>query len=419
MKILWVLNMMLPDAAAALGKGTTASGTWLLDYVKSIKSDDEIQLATMTYANVEKLEVVTVEGIRHYVFPGGGKRLLFSSKKTEDDCRFVINDFQPDIIHLHGTEYAMAYAMVQLQPKQPMILTIQGVITRISQEYRAGMSFGEFLRTATLKQWLRMKSPLFMEKLFRKNAKREQYVIKHIARATGRVDWDKAQMLAMNPNLKYDRLNYNLPPVFYDAEKWDISKAEPHSIYTGSSLYPLKGIHILIDALALVKVKYPDVKLYVPGNNTTYEKSNGYERYVRKKIAKLGLENNVEFVGRKNSTEIVELLQKARICVIPSAMEGASASLREAMMIGTPSICSYRGGMVDLLQDGTNGYCYDFTEYPVLADRICRLFEDREICLKFSEKSKEDAEIRHARQKNYQDLKNIYCDMTNEERENA
>lgn len=419
MKILWVLNMMLPDAAKALGKGTSTSGTWLLDYVHSIKSDDDIQLATMTYAKVEKLEVTTVDGIRHYVFPGGGKRLLFSSKKTIEDCKYVIDDFKPDIIHLHGTEYAMAYAMVQLQPTQPMILTIQGILTRISQEYRAGMKLGEFLKIATPKQWLRLNAPIFAERLFKKNAKREQYVLKNVSRVTGRVDWDKAQMLAINPNLKYDRLNYNVPPVFYDAEKWDISKAEAHSIYTGSSTYPLKGIHILIDALELVKKRYPDVKLYVPGNHTTYKASNGYERYIWKKIEKAGLKDNVQFVGRKSSAEIVELLQKSRICVIPSAIEGASASLREAMMIGTPSICSYRGGMVDLIQDGTNGYCYDFSEYPVLADRICRLFEDDQLCQRFSEKAKADAAIRHARQKNYEDLKNIYIDMLNGETKNA
>lgn len=411
MKILWVLNMMLPDAAKALGKGTSTSGTWLLDYVQSIKSDEEIELATMTYAKVEKLEVVTVDRIRHYVFPGGGKRLLFDSKKTLQDCQYVIDDFKPDIIHLHGTEYAMAGAMVKLQPKQPILLTIQGILTRISQEYRAGLSTWDFLRIATFKQILRMNAPIFAERLFLKNAKRERFVLRNVSRVTGRVDWDKAQMLAINPNLKYDRLNYNVPPVFYDAEKWDDQKMEPYSIYTGSSTYPLKGIHILIDALALVKKRYPDVKLYVPGNNTSYKASNGYERYIRKKIDKAGLTDNVQFVGRKNSAEIVQLLQKANVCVIPSAIEGASASLREAMMIGTPSICSYRGGMVDLIQDGNNGYCYDFGEYPVLADRICRLFEDRQLCQEFSKKAIADAELRHARHKNFEDLKKIYRDM--------
>ena len=419
MKILWVLNMMLPDAAQAIQKTTSTSGTWLLDYVNSIKCDGDIQLATMTYAAVPEKQVVTVDGIKHYVFPGGGKKLLFSSKQTERDCQWVIDDFQPDIIHLHGTEYAMAKAMVDLQPQQPILLTIQGILTRISKAYRAGMSVGELIECSTPKQWLRMKTYFAMEKLYRRNAKRERYVLQRVDRVTGRVDWDKAVMLSINPKLKYDRLNYNVPPVYYDAEKWDIDKIEPHSIYTGSATYPLKGLHILIRALELVKVQYPDVKLYVPGNNTSYKASNGYERYIRRMINKAGLQENVIFTGRRTPAQIIELLQKANICVLPSAMEGASATVREAMMIGTPSICAFRGGMVDLIQDKTNGFCYDFPEYPVLADRICRLFVDTELCKQFSIRAIEDAEERHARQKNYTMLKNIYADMCKGGSENA
>ena len=411
MKVLWVLNMMLPDAAKAIGKGTTSSGTWLLDYVNSIKSDPEIELATMTYAGVDKLTVVTVEGIRHYVFPGGGKRLLFSSKKTEEDCRYVIDNFQPDIIHLQGTEYAMAKAMVDLQPAQPMLLTIQGILTRISQEFRAGMSPWELMRTSTYKQHLRMKNQFVMQQLYKKNAKRERYVLQRVSRVTGRVDWDKAVMLSINPKLKYDRLNYNVPPVYYDAQKWDGHKMQPHTVFTGAATYPLKGLHILIKALEIVKAQYPDVKLRIPGNSISYKAGNGYERYIRRMISSLGLTDNVEFIGRKSPAEMAQELQKANVCVLPSAMEGASATLREAMMIGTPSICAFRGGMVDLIQDGVSGYCYDFPEYPVLADRICRLFADREKCVEFSKKAVADAEVRHSRQKNYGDLKNIYRDM--------
>lgn len=411
MKILWVLNMMLPDAAKAVSQQTTASGTWLLDYVNSIKKDTDIQLATMTYAAVDTMQVVTVDNIRHYVFPGGGRRLLVSSKQTEVDCRKVIDDFQPDIIHLHGTEYAMAKAMVDLHPKQPILLTIQGILTRISQEYRAGMSVTELMRTSTLRQHLRLKNQLVMQYLYKKNAKRERYVLQRVDRVTGRVDWDKAVMLSINPKLKYDRLNYNVPPVYYGAAKWDSETMQPHTIYTGSATYPLKGLHVLIQALSLVKAQYPDVKLYVVGNSATYKASNGYERYIRKMVQKADLQENIVFLGRQTPEQIVQQLQKANVCVLPSAMEGASASLREAMMIGTPSICAFRGGMVDLLQDKTNGFCYDFPEYPVLADRICRLFADTQLCCQFSQKAVADAELRHARERNYAQLKSIYANM--------
>ncbi len=411
MKILWVLNMVMPDAAKALGLRTSFSGGWLVDYMRRLSEDSDIELATMTYANVEKPIAETVNNVRHYIFPGGGKRLLFTSKKTLDDCRYVLRDFKPDLIHLHGTEYSIAYSMVKLNPPIPILLTIQGILARISKEYKGGLSSWTFNRTTTAKQIIKMNAPFFAEKLYLKNAKREEYVLKRVTRVTGRTLWDKAVMQSINPDLEYYRLNYNLRPEFYDTEKWGWDKMNPHTIYTGAATYSLKGLHILIDALKIVKSKYPDVKLLIPGNNTTYKASNGYEKYIRKKIESYGLCDNVEFIGRKSASEIVEILNSVNVCVVPSAMEGASATLCEAMMIGTPSISAFRGGMTDLLKDGESGFYYDFPEYPVLAERICQLFEERELCEKFSENTKIAASNRHARDLNYNNLKNIYIEI--------
>lgn len=414
MKILWVLNMVMPDAAKALGIKTSFSGGWLIDYMCCLAEDPDMELATMTYANVPGPIARTVNGVKHYIFPGGGKRLLFTSKKTTADCQYVLNDFQPDLIHLHGTEYSIAYSMVKLQPEQPILLTIQGILTRISQEYKGGMTRWEFWKASTPKQWLKLNAPPFTQWLFNKNAKRERYVLRNVTRVTGRTTWDKAVMQSVNPKLQYYRLNYNLRPEFYTDKAWSLDKMEPHSVYTGAATYSLKGLHILIRAMEIVKSRYPDAKLYVPGNNTSLKASNGYERYIRKMIHKAGLQNNVIFAGRKSAEEVVDALTKANVCVVPSAMEGASATVCEAMMIGTPAICAFRGGMTDLLRDGISGFCYDFPEYPVLAERICQLFEDADLCRQFSELAKKDAQARHARDVNYRNLKSIYLEIMND-----
>ena len=86
----------------------------------------------------------------------------------------------------------------------------------------------------------------------------------------------------------------------------------------------------------------------------------------------------------------------------------------EAMMIGTPGICSYRGGMTDLLRDGESGFFYDFKEYPVLASKIIRLFEDDELSRKFSKIVIADAGERHDREKNYRQLIEIYNELLRE-----
>lgn len=414
MRILWVLNMVMPEAAQELGIKTSFSGGWLIDYMRCLAEDPDMELATMTYANVAEPIAKTVNGVKHYIFPGGGKRLLFTSKKTTGDCKYVLEDFQPDLIHLHGTEYSIAYSMVKLQPKQPILLTIQGILTRISQEYKGGMSWFQFCRASTVKQWMKLNAPIFAQALFNKNAKRERYVLRNVTRVTGRTTWDKAVMQSINPKLQYYRLNYNLRPEFYTEKAWSVDTMQKHTVYTGAATYSLKGLHILIRAMEIVKRRYPDAKLYVPGNNTSIKSSNGYERYIRKMIQKAGLQEDVMFIGRKSAEEVVDALTRANVCVVPSAMEGASATVCEAMMIGTPAICAFRGGMTDLLRDRISGFCYDFPEYPVLAERICQLFEDEKLCCQFSQLAKKDAQARHARAENYRNLKNIYLEIMND-----
>ncbi len=418
MKILWVLNMILPNVAKELNVRTSISGGWLVDYANQLASDPNIELATITYANVDKLISAKVCNIQNYIFPGGGKRLLFNSKKTISDCKQVIEEFNPDIIHIHGTEYSMGYSILQLNLNIPIILTIQGIITRISKEYYGGLTKKELFKSVTFKEIIKFKLPFIVKRMFVHNAKREQFVLKHVKYVTGRTTWDKATMLSINDNLKYYRLNYNLREEFYNANKWDGDSIDRYTIYCGASTYPLKGLHIILDALKIIKKEYPQVKLLIPGNNFTSlnpRRKNGYEKFILNKIKKLNLEENITFIGKKNAQEVSEILSKVNVCVVSSAMEGASATICEAMMIGTPCICTYRGGMTDLLKDGYSGFYYDFSEYPVLAERIKLMFSDIELCKKFSERTIIDAENRHNRANNIIELKKIYNEIYEKE----
>ena len=414
MRVLWILNMVLPCVAQALNLNTSFSGGWLVDYANKLSNDPDVELATMTYANVPRDIDETVCGIRNFIFAGGGKRLLLDSKQTIRDCQKVIDEFKPDIIHIHGTEYSIGSSMLKTKTALPTLLTIQGIITRISEEYFGGISLRKLLTMGRFKEYLKLKAPVFTKILYKKNAEREKYVLRNVKYVTGRTFWDKNFMLSINPELKYYRFNYNLREQFYNAEKWNFDKINKFTVYTGAATYTLKGLHILIKAIDIVKSKYPEVKLLVPVNNESIKKANCYERFILKLIKKLGLEENIEFVGRKSADEVAEILAKSHICVVPSAMEGASATMCEAMMIGTPGICAYRGGMTDLLKDGESGFFYDFPEYPVLAGRIIHLFEDENLCKKFSENARRDAELRHDKKINYEKLKSIYDEVVKE-----
>lgn len=408
MKILWVLNMVMPDAAKALGIKTSFSGSWLVDPLRKLAETPNVELATITYGFVDQPQVISVNGVRHYIFPGAGKRLLFYSKKTLADCRYVLDDFQPELIHIYGTEYAIGYGMLKLQLSVPILLTIQGILSYIYREYRAGLPACTYHKMLTARQAMKLKLPLFSELLFRKNAKRERWVIAHVRHIAGRTAHDRAFAKSINPKAHYIQLNYNLREEFYKAQKWSRQNCRPHTIFTGAATYPLKGLHILLEAVAIVKQYYPDVKLYVPGNHTTYKSANGYERYLFKKIHKLGIEDNVEFVGRRTGEEMIRHLQTANVFAFPSAYDTDSLSICEAQMLGVPVVAALRGGAGELIQDKVSGFCYNFTDYPLLAEIICQLFANGDLCDEISRNAIKQAHLRHAREANVQKQLDLY-----------
>ena len=82
MKVLWILNMVLPNVARQIGKRTSSSGGWLVDFCNRLSHDPNFEVATFTYADIKDKLDVCVDGIRNFIFPGAGRRLLFTSKKT-------------------------------------------------------------------------------------------------------------------------------------------------------------------------------------------------------------------------------------------------------------------------------------------------------------------------------------------------
>ncbi len=409
MNVLWIVNMVFPAVAEKIGVHTSASGGWLLDLARGVAAEDSVKLTVMTYYD-GPFRDLELDGVRYLLFTGS-KRLLYDNPKTEEDCKKAVALCRPDLIHIHGTEYAPGLAMLKAHPEIPTLLTIQGILHRISEEYYGGLSLGAILKMSSWKDILRLKTPFTYKQLFKHNAKRETEVLSRVRYVTGRTDWDKSVMLSQNPALHYFRCNYNLRDAFYESPKWNWNTCERHTIMTGAALYSLKGLHILIRALAIVKQQYPDVRLYIPGGraeNGRIVNPPSYILYIEQLMHTFGLEENVIFTGTLSAEQVAAHLRTANVCVVPSAIEGASATLCEAMMVGTPSICAYRGGMTDLLTDKVNGFTYDFPEYPLLAQRIMELFENETLAKQFSENSMQRAEARHDRAKNIREMIETY-----------
>jgi glycosyltransferase involved in cell wall biosynthesis len=142
-------------------------------------------------------------------------------------------------------------------------------------------------------------------------------------------------------------------------------------------------LHILLKALSIVLKKYPDTKLLIPGEKSPFEKSflerlriNGYTKFLIQIIVKLNLKDNICFLDKLTASQMAIQMARSNVFVMPSSIENHSSTLIEAMIVGTPCVSSYVGGIPEYLSHNVNGLLYRFDEHEILAAHIIKIFED-------------------------------------------
>lgn len=416
MRILWIVNMLLPDAADYLKVSTGSSGTWMIDISKKLVSNDDVQLAVAcVYGNT--LKKIELNNITYYLLPGTGKNMLFYTKKYEAIWKKINDEFQPDIVHIHGTEYSHGLSFLRACPNVKSIISIQGILNRIKDVDFGELPFGTFLWNRTLRQNMHLNGEIEMHFLHKRNAKYEKEMLMTVDYINGVNTWDISLCKSINPRLQAFRLEYNLRDEMYTSRKWDIDEVERHTIFTNPGGTPLKGLHQLLLAVSLLKDKYPDILVKVPGmgKNGKLEVTGAYSKYISKLVRKRQLENNVVFLGKQTGADMCRNMLSCNITVIPSAIEGTSLILREAMFLGCPCISSFRGGMADFITDKDDGFLYDYREYAYLASRIDALFGDDSLCNTFSIRAISKAEKAHNRERNVTQYMEMYKSIMNAE----
>lgn len=418
MKVLWVINWPFPEVSRELGTKAFLSQGWLLHIAHHLAEQNDMELSVICIANgISHMQHIEAKGINHYVIPNAGR--IHKKGYYDTFLKEIVSKVEPDIIHLHGTELEHVQRAVICDFPQPAVLTIQGVMNRIGKEYLGGLSVLEALQYETIMERVKFSGMLAIKQRYLRQAQKERFVIENVKYVTGRTLWDQSIMQEINPDARYYRCNYNLRDEFYRSPKWSESKCEPYTIYTAFASYPLKGLHILLRSLALVKKKYPKVRLQVPGLDVDKQGemivNTGYKKYIRHLIDTLGLKENVVFLGPLGADGVIRKMLESRLVVVPSAIEGASATICEAQYLGVPCICSFRGGMTELIDNEKDGFLYDFSEYSFLASRIEQLFSDWDLCRVFSESGIAKAMQRHDPETNINAFNKLYQDILQQE----
>ena len=127
-----------------------------------------------------------------------------------------------------------------------------------------------------------------------------------------------------------------------------------------------KGQHHLIQALAKLKSEGIDVTVDLVG---TGDSLAGYQALTQK----LDLQDRVNFAGYIPRQEIWQWYQRADIFVLPSYNEGMSLAALEAMSCGLPLLLTRTGGTADLVEDGVNGFTFDWGDVNAIVELVSHL----------------------------------------------
>ena len=265
-----------------------------------------------------------------------------------------------------------------------------------------------------------MDGQLHRNKVMYKRGIIEKNIIKNIKYITGRTTWDKDHAKTINPKIQYFTCNENLRSNFYTSEKWNFNNCTPFSIFCSNGSVPLKGAHYLIKAMQIVVSIFPQARLRIIGPNVLSKdirfkiRLTSYQKYLKKLILKLHLENNIQFLGFLSEQEMIKEYLNANVYVLPSCIENSPNSLCEAQILGVPCISSICGGTTDFINHNIDGFLYRCEEYEQLAQIIMEIFKLKEKISNISSKAINKAIMRHNREMNARQLLNIFSNILKE-----
>jgi glycosyltransferase involved in cell wall biosynthesis len=171
------------------------------------------------------------------------------------------------------------------------------------------------------------------------------------------------------------------PKYFGNGRPANIEKAVVHH----ARLVDFKNQPMLVRAFLKVHDKHPDYVLRIYGPDS----QDGTKEILEKLIADNHAEEYVFLMGPSNNLEVE--IPKGEVYAYSSDYEGMPNSLLEAMAMGMPVVSTDCpcGGPRTVIRDGENGFLIPVGDEDALADRICRLIEDKELAKSFGEKAKE------------------------------
>lgn len=387
MRVLWITNgPIIAKHCEMMNVGHSQSGGWLVAAYDALKESQEITLGiAATYIGSK---IKTAKDGKHLFFlvpcNKNGQKYDPHSPENQNAWRETIGQFKPDVIQIWGTEFPYGTCALKVSKGIPSVAYIQGLMAQIANHGDGQISFSDKLQSTTISDIVKRRTYWHQQKEYQKRVENERNIITLADGIIVENEWSAKNYQIMNGACKIFKSKLPINKVFAQYD-WSYEDCDKHILFTTAGSNPIKGHHMLFNALAIVKNKFPDVQLRIPGMNYFFGdslsrrmKRQSYPNYLLSIIKQYDLAENITFIGRQTQEGMAENMARCNVFVMPSAIENHSSTLLEAMMVGVPTISSNVGGVEEYYRNGENGLIYRFDEPEVLAAHIISFFEKPE-----------------------------------------
>lgn len=148
-------------------------------------------------------------------------------------------------------------------------------------------------------------------------------------------------------------------------------------VTTASADAPIKGLDVLLDALARVAAARPNVKLRIVGNLRKGPAKRALEKH--------GLTSRVIDGGGLSREEVADLYRRAHVVACPARFEGFGFPAAEAMACGAAVVSSDGGALPEVV--GDCGLVSPVGDAGAMAANLARLLDDPQLARHIGEKA--------------------------------
>jgi spore coat protein SA len=303
-----------------------------------------------------------------------------------------------DVIHVHGYPHFVPIVHI-LNPRTPIVLHMHG-------------------------EWLTQLDPDLVERWTR-----------HADLIIGVSEYVTDKIRHRFPHLapRCRTIHMGVDPERFDGGVRPVTRGagSQRLLYVGR-ISPEKGLHLLLDAFALVARRYTNATLKIVGPEWPMPRAfivgvtddpriaaldafydGSYLAHLRQRLPE-SLIHRVTFADLVAHEQVSTHFLDADLYINPSFSESLGMSIIEAMASHLPVVATSVGGVPEVVEDGRTGLLVEAGNAAVLAEAIIRLLGDDRLRLSLAAAGYADARARFSWDRITENVMRLYADLLNE-----